>query len=146
MRKYAAAAALLLMSCNQADKPPAIAIDGAWARATLPAQTSSAAYFTIGNKGGADVLLSISSPAGDASIHSTSIDKGVMRMRAVPNAEVPADGKLELKPGGLHVMVMGLKQPLVAGSSIPLDLKFQKSGDVHVDAEVMAAGSEGAGM
>jgi len=70
----------------------------------------------------------------------------VMRMRAVPNAEVPADGKLELKPGGLHVMVMGLKQPLVAGSSIPLDLKFQKSGDVHVDAEVMAAGSEGAGM
>lgn len=146
MRKYAAAAALLLAACNQVDKAPALAIDGAWARATLPGQSSSAAYFTITNNGGPDVLLAVSSPAGDASLHSTSMANGVMKMRAAQSVDVPADGKLELKPGGMHVMVMGLKQPLVAGSSTPIDLKFEKSGEIHVVAEVKAGGSDGAGM
>ena len=145
MRKYAAAAALLLMSCNQANKPPEISIDGAWARASLPGQMSSAAYFTITNKGGSDILLSVSSPAGDASLHSTSMNNGVMKMRAVSSMDVPAGGKVDLKPGGLHVMVMGLKQPLATGSSFPLDLKFQKSGEMHVEALVKPA-AEGAGM
>lgn len=146
MRKHAAAAALLLMSCNQASKPPAIAIDGAWARATLPGQMSSAAYFTITNTGGPDVLLSVSSPAGDASLHSTSMAGGVMKMRPLSRLDVPAHGQVTLKAGGTHLMVMGLKQPLEAGSSIRLDLKFQKSGERHVEAVVKAAGSEGEGM
>jgi len=146
MRKYAAAAALLLMSCNQASKPPAIAIDGAWARATLPGQMSSAAYFTITNTGGPEVLLSVSSPAGDASLHSTSMAGGVMKMRPLSELHVPEGQSVTLRPGGTHVMVMGLKQPLAAGSSIPLDLKFQKSGELHVEATVKAAGSQGEGM
>ena len=146
MRKYAAAAALLLMSCNQANEPPQISIDGALARATLPGQMSSAAYFTITNKGGPDVLLSVSSPAGDASLHSTSMSNGVMKMRSVSSLDVPANGKLELKPGGLHVMVMGLKQPLATGSSFPLEVKFQKSGEIPVEAAVKAAASDGDGM
>jgi copper(I)-binding protein len=146
MRKYAAAIALLLVSCNQANKPPEISIEDAWARATLPGQTTSAAYFTITNKGGADVLLSVSSPAGDASLHSTSMRAGLMKMRPVSSVDVPANGKVQLKPGGMHVMVMGLKQPLAAGSSFPIDLKFRRSGEVHVEASVKAAGSEGAAM
>lgn len=146
MRKFAVAAALLLMSCNPAERKPDIAIDGAWARATLPGQATSSAYFTITNKGGPDVLLSVSSPAGDASLHSTSMANGVMKMRALSSVDVPADSKAELKPGGIHVMIMGVKQPLAAGSSIALDLKFRKTGEMHVEAEVKPASSEGAGM
>ncbi|MGN6154119.1 MAG: copper chaperone PCu(A)C [Sphingomicrobium sp.] len=138
-------AALLLASCKPANAPPAVSIDGAWARATVPGQMGSAAYFTIRNAGGADTLLSVTSPAADASLHSTSTDNGVMRMRPLQSLEIPANGTVELKPGGTHVMLMGLKQPLQAGSTLELDLKFEKSGERKVSAEVRPAGA-GAGM
>ena len=138
MKKFAAFAALLLASCT-ASAPPAISVDDAWARATLPEQTSSAAYFTIRNTGGADTLLTISSQSGAASLHSTSMDNGVMRMRPLARLDVPANGTVELKPGGTHVMLMGLKSSLTPGSTIDLDLKFEKSGERHVTAKIRAA-------
>lgn len=138
MKIIATLGALLLASCN-VGVPPSISVDDAWARATLPAQTSSAVYFTIRNAGAADRLVAISSGAGNASLHSTSMDNGVMRMRPLAQMDVPANGAVELKPGGTHVMLTGLKGPLVAGSAIDLDLNFEKSGDRHVKAEVRAA-------
>lgn len=138
-------AALLLASCKPASGPPAVSVDGAWARPTVPGQMGSAAYFTIRNAGGADKLLSVTSPAADASLHSTSMDNGVMRMRPLEGLDVPKDGTVELKPGGTHVMLMGLKQPLQAGATLELDLKFEKSGERKVTAEVRPA-SAGAGM
>ncbi|HWI76283.1 MAG TPA: copper chaperone PCu(A)C [Sphingomicrobium sp.] len=138
-------AALLLASCKPASGPPAVSVDGAWARATVPGQMGSAAYFTIRNAGGADKLLSVTSPAADASLHSTSMDNGVMRMRPLEGLDVPKDGTVELKPGGTHVMLMGLKQPLQSGATLELDLKFEKSGERKVTAEVRPA-SAGAGM
>jgi copper(I)-binding protein len=137
--------ALLLASCKPASAPPAVSVDGAWARATVPGQTGSAAYFTIRNAGGPDKLLSVTSPAADASLHSTSMDNGVMRMRPLEGLDVPKDGTVELKPGGTHVMLMGLKQPLQSGATLELDLKFEKSGERKVTAEVRPA-SAGAGM
>jgi len=129
-------AALLLASCKPASAPPAVSVDGAWARATVPGQMGSAAYFTIRNAGGPDKLLSVTSPAADASLHSTSMDNGVMRMRPLQALDVPENGTVELKPGGTHVMLMGLKQPLQAGSALELDLKFEKSGERKVSAQV----------
>jgi copper(I)-binding protein len=137
-------AALLLASCKPASAP-AVSVGDAWARATVPGQMGSAAYFTIRNGGGADKLLSVTSPAADASLHSSSIDNGVMRMRPLPALEIPANGAVELKPGGTHVMLMGLKQPLQAGTTLELDLKFEKSGERRVNAEVRPA-SAGAAM
>jgi len=137
-------AALLLASCKPASSP-AVSVGDAWARATVPGQMGSAAYFTIRNGGGADKLLSVTSPAADASLHSSSIDNGVMRMRPLPALEIPANGAVELKPGGTHVMLMGLKQPLQAGTTLELDLKFEKSGERRVNAEVRPA-SAGAAM
>ena len=145
MRKFAAAAGLMLASCSITVAPD-IAVEAAWARASLPGQTSSAAYFSITNKGGEDELLSVSSPAGDASLHSTSMESGVMRMRPLPGLAIPAGATVTLAPGGTHVMLMGLKQPLVAGSSIRLDLRFRKSGERHVEAAVRPAGATGAGF
>jgi len=139
LKKSAALFALLLASCHAQESPPKIAIEDAWARATVAGQTGSAAYFTIVNEGGADRLLSVSSPAGNASLHSTSIDDGVMRMRPLQALDLDANSAVELKPGGTHVMLMGLKQPLAEGSSIELDLKFEKSGDRSVSAQVRPA-------
>lgn len=135
----AAFAALALASCNKAAAPPSITVENAWARATLPGQSGSAAYFTIRNTGSADRLRSVSISGGSATLHSTSMDGGVMRMRPLDGIDVPANSSVELKPGGTHVMLMGLKAPLASGSSLPLTLRFDKSGDKQVSAEVRSA-------
>jgi copper(I)-binding protein len=138
-------AALLLASCKPASAPPEVSVEGAWARATVPGQTGSAAYFTIRNAGGADKLLSVTTPSADASLHSTSMDNGVMRMRPVQALDVPAKSAVELRPGGTHVMLMELKQPLQAGAMLELDLTFERSGERKVTADVRPA-TAGGGM
>jgi copper(I)-binding protein len=129
----------LLASCGAPDTPPNIDVRDAWARQTLPGQTSSAAYFTIANSGGPDRLVAVTSPNADASLHSATMDNGVMRMRPLDGLDVPAKAGVELKPGGNHVMLMGLKQPLAAGSTVTLDLRFDKSGERQVQAAVRPA-------
>jgi copper(I)-binding protein len=147
MRRVAVAAALLLASCKASSGPPDISVDDAWARATVPMQSSSAAYFTIRNAGpGADALLAVRSPQADASLHSTTMDNGVMRMRPLERLDVPANSRVTLKPGGMHVMLMGLKQPLSAGSTVELDLKFQKSGERKLTLPVRPATATGEEM
>ena len=143
MKRSAALFALLLASCHAQDAPPKIAVEDAWARATVPGQSGSAAYFTIANQGGADRLLAVSSPSADASLHSTSMDNGVMRMRPLQTLYVPAKSTVVLKPGRTHVMLMGLKQPLDAGATVELDLKFEKSGERRVAADVRPAIANG---
>lgn len=134
----AAFAALALASCDKAP-PPSISVENAWARTTLPGQSASAAYFTIRNTGGADRLLSVSIADGTATLHSTSMDGGVMRMRPLGGLDVPANSTVELKPGGTHVMLMGLRAPLMEGKDLPMTLKFAKSGDRRVSAEIRSA-------
>lgn len=146
MKRSAALVALLLASCHAQEAPPKIAVEDAWARATVAGQSGSAAYFTIANEGGADRLLTVSSPSADASLHSTSMDNGVMRMRPLEALEVSANSKVVLKPGGTHVMLMGLKQPLAEGGTLELDLKFEKSGEQRVIAEVRPATANGDAM
>lgn len=131
-------AALLLASCGGESPPPAITIDSAWARATAPGQSSTAAYFTITNAGGGDRLLTVSSPAGQASLHSTSMDGGVMRMRHLEALDIPANSTVELSPGAIHVMVTGLDRPLGAGQQLPLELRFDRSGERVLVATVRA--------
>lgn len=141
----AASLGILLASCNSSS-PPAISVDDAWARATVGPQGSSAAYFTIRNDGGADALLSVSTPGANASLHSTTMENGVMRMRPLGRLDIPAKSTVALKPGGTHVMLMGLKAPLTAGSTIRLDLKFEHSPDKLVTATVKPATAGGMAM
>ena len=116
MKSLAAAlAALLLASCGPGGSP-AIEVKDAWARATPPGATAGAAYFTLVNGGQVgDSLVGVSTPAGNAGVHSTNLADGVMRMRPVASLEVAAGATVTLKPGGDHVMVTGLKRPLTAG-------------------------------
>ena len=135
-RRGALGALLLLAACSGPQLSPEIAVTHAWARATAPGGTTSAAYLTIDNKGGEDRLVGISIPAGSASLHSTSMDGGVMRMRPLDSLVVPARSAVALEPGGIHIMLMGLRQPLTAGSTLPLELRFERSGTRQVTATV----------
>ncbi|MDW8311479.1 MAG: copper chaperone PCu(A)C, partial [Burkholderiales bacterium] len=106
-----------------------------WARATAsPAIKNSAAFLVVENKGATpDRLLGVSGDvAQKLELHTMVREAGVMRMREVPAFDIPAGGKLELKPGGLHIMLIGLKQPLKEGERFPLTLKFEKAGEVKV--------------
>lgn len=143
MKNGAALAALLLVACHSESAPPAIQVADAWARATVVGQRSTAAYLTITNSGGEDRLVEVSSPLGSASVHSTTTDGGVMRMRAVEELEIPAHSTVALKPGATHVMVSGLNRPLEVGQGVVLELSFERSGRRRVTATVRPAGSDG---
>ena len=130
--------ALALLSCSPAaPEPPRIAVEGAWARATLAGKPSSAAYFTVINGGaGDDVLTGVTSRNGTAELHSTSMDGGIMRMRKLDRLPVPAGATVRLEPGGAHVMLTGLREPLAAGQGVELTLRFEKSQQQTVAAEI----------
>ncbi|WP_372527000.1 copper chaperone PCu(A)C [Piscinibacter sp.] len=123
-------------------KLASITIDHPYARATLAGQSNGAAYFSLDNRGAGDRLLAVSAPvSARAELHSMTMDGGVMRMRQLDAIDVPAGKTVELKPGGLHVMLLGLKAPLKAGDSFLMTLKFEKAGEATVDVKVQAVGA-----
>jgi copper(I)-binding protein len=77
-------------------------------------------------------------------LHETRMEGGMHRMQQVPSIEVPAGGKVELRPGGLHVMLIRLTTPLRVGDRFPLILRFERAGRLTVEVEVreQAAGGE----
>lgn len=88
---------------------------------------------------GGDVLQSASSPvAGVVELHTHLHDNGVMRMRQVPEIVIPAQQKVALQPGGLHIMLIDLKAPLKVGDTVPLTLRFETAGSVQLDVPVKA--------
>ena len=120
-----------------------LSIDHPFARATPPGAKSGGAFFVVKNAGATpDKLIRAASPvAGAVELHQMTMDGGVMKMRAMTALDVPPGGTLELKPGGYHIMMLDLKQPLKAGDKVPLTLTFEKAGsiDIAVEVEPMAA-------
>ena len=138
-------AALLLASCSKSGTPD-IQISDARARETVAGQTATAAYMTIANKGaGDDRLVSVAAAApAMATLHSSESSDGIARMREMQSGvAIPAGGTIELKPGGSHVMVMGLGAPLKPGQPFKLTLRFEKSGERPVDVRVTPAAGQG---
>lgn len=112
------------------------------ARATAAGQAVGSAYLSLKNGAGADKLLSATTQVASAvELHSMKMDGNVMRMRQIDSITLPAGQTVELKPGGLHMMLMGLKAPLKAGSSFEMTLVFEKAGTSKVRFEVEAPGS-----
>jgi copper(I)-binding protein len=121
-------------------------VDAPWARPTAPGAKVGGAFMTLVGGKDADRLLSGSSPAAAAvELHTHVMDGGVAKMRAVPAIDIPAGGRVELKPGGLHIMLINLKAPLKAGDTVPLKLRFEKAGEVEVRVAI-AAQAPGAPM
>ena len=117
-----------------------IHIDGAWSRKASMAngQGNGAVYFTVINAAsGADRLLRATSDAAQTvEIHESYQKLGMMMMRPVGKIEIPAAGKLELKPGGYHLMLFRLKRDLKSGETVALRLSFEKAGQIPVSAAV----------
>lgn len=116
----------------------ALMISDVWARATPPRAKTGAAYLTIRNIGPTDdVLIKVSSDiARKTQIHQSRLDGDIMKMSHVRKINVPANGQVVLKTGAQHIMFMGMKQPLTAGSSFPVVLVFEKAGKVAIQVPV----------
>ena len=128
-----------LLSVAQAAE--VLTVNNPWVRATVPAQQVTGAFMTL--TAAVDLrLVAVSSPqAGMIEIHQMTMENNVMQMRALPDGLVLPKGKaVELKPGGYHLMVMDLKQPMRHGAWLPLSLtvetKDKKRSTVMVSAEV----------
>ena len=122
----------------------AIQLEQPWARESPPMVKNGAAYMTLVNTGAeTDRLLSASGEVAETiELHTHLLENNVMKMRKVDAIEVAPGEPTALKPGGLHVMLLGLKKPLVAGQTFPLTLKFEKAGEVPV--QVMVRGKDAA--
>jgi copper(I)-binding protein len=117
-----------------------LSIDDVWARTGQPGQVS-AAYMEIKNKGGADKLVAANCDCAQATeLHDVKLIDGAMKMVPVAGMDVPANGEVKLKPGAYHIMLIGLSRPLVAGERLPIKLKFEKAGEVTVEAKVKDKG------
>ena len=149
LRTFAVTGLLLAVAAPAAAQTAAIRVDHQWSRATPAGATAGAVYMTIENAGNAeDRLTGVSSDVAAATeLHEMKMADGVMKMRAVTEGlVVPAHGSVALKPGGYHVMLMGLKKPLKAGATLVLTLDFAKTGKVEVSAPVMDMTSTGPKM
>ena len=117
-----------------------------WTRATPPTAQAGGGFLVVANTGTTpDRLIAAKSPAAErVEVHEMKMDGNVMRMRPVEHGiDSPAGGTVELTPGGLHVMLSGLKAPFATDAKVPLTLVFEKAGSVDIEMPVEAMGATG---
>jgi copper(I)-binding protein len=120
-----------------------LTIDHPFAAPSLAGTKNGAAYLKVLENGGtsAERLLGATTPVADhVEIHTMAVDaKGVMRMREIDGIALAPNARVEMKPGtGMHLMLVGLKAPLKAGTSFPMTLRFERAGHVDVNVVVQA--------
>lgn len=126
---------------GDAKQQASIKVEAPWARPTPGRAKNGAAFMTLVNTGEtADSLVSATSDAADRTeVHAHIMDGGVMRMRKVDGVEVAPGSPTVLKPGGLHLMFLGLRKPLKIGETVAVTLTFEKAGKVEVRIPVANA-------
>jgi periplasmic copper chaperone A len=134
----AALLALALPGARAEETKNGIMVMEPWAPPSLTGAHNGAAYFMVMNHGNtADRLISLSTPvAGKAEIHREEVTNGIMRMRPTGPLTLEPGEMITLKPGGFHVMLLDLKEPLKAGEHFPLTLTFEKAGAMTLEAMV----------
>ena len=144
-KRIAAAVTVTAVAFASSSAFAQITVDAAWSRATIPTTPIGVAYLTVTNKSNdGDVLIAASFVgAGRVELHEHIKQGDVMQMRQVKTIAVPAGQSVKLQPSGLHLMLMELKEPLKAGTTIALVLKFERAGEVKVDAVVRKLGDRG---
>lgn len=150
---FAAAITLLSIACAAtsagATEPVTagnLTIEPGWARASAtPVAKAGAAFFTIRNTGAADDTLigAESAVAGKTEVHAHKHENGIMKMMPAGDVIVPAGGMVMMKPGDLHVMLMGLNAPLKEGGHFEVTLKFLSAGNVTVPVTIMSVAAKG---
>lgn len=124
-----------------------VKVEEPWVRATVATQTSSGAFMTLVSERDARLVAVRTPVAGIAEIHEMALENNVMRMREVDGVPLPAGKATVLRPGGSHVMLMQLRQPLKAGERIPLTLTIEgtdgKREEMQIEALVRPLGAQG---
>ena len=149
---------LAVVAAASVQTPPAraaesVRVTNAWVRAPAPGQKTASAYAEISSAENAALVAAGSPLASRVEMHSTSMEGGVMRMRALPRIDLPAGQAVKLAPGGTHLMLVDLKQTLKPGDKVPLVLSVQPTGaaagsaltTLKVELEVRAAAAAAAG-
>lgn len=135
---------------NGAATAQTVTVADAWVRATVAAQRATGAFLKLTVQGADATLIAASSPVASVTqIHEMAMSEGVMRMREVTGGvPLKAGQSFELKPGGYHIMMMDLKQPVKAGDRVPLTLIFKQANGqqmtTQVDAEVRGLNGQAA--
>ncbi len=131
---------LIALAVHAGDAPT---VSEAWSRATPPGISVGAAYLVITGGDRADRLVSASTPgAAMVEMHEVIETDGVAKMRAIEAIPIPAGAVVALAPKGMHLMLMGLDAPLVAGQTFPITLRFAESAAQTVTVTVRAATSD----
>jgi len=148
--KYGLFALMLVAALGLTNPAPAadfsvgdLTVSNVWSRASAGGAKNGVVYLMIANKGSeTDRLVKASSPASKmVSLHTTKMEGDIMKMEPVEAIAVEPGKPVMLKPGGLHVMLMGLKAPLKEGEMIAVTLTFEKAGSVEVKSMVGKVGA-----
>ncbi len=130
--------AALLLGAGALPAIAQVSVTEPWVRATVPAQKVTGAFMQL-KAAQASRLVEVRSPvAGLVELHEMAMDGGVMKMRPVPGVALPAGTEVKLAPGGYHVMLLDLKQPLKTGDTVPLTLVVEGADRARQTIEVTA--------
>jgi periplasmic copper chaperone A len=130
---------LALVAASTAAAGP-LTITDAWIRATPPGVRAGAAYLTLANAGAADRLLGGTTPAArTVEVHTHVEEGGLHRMVRLAELSLPAGETVRLTPGGLHLMLVDVAEPLAAGASVILSLRFAAAGTLEIEVPVVDA-------
>lgn len=142
MNKFAILSILFFALAQFSYAEDQIEINDAWVREVPPGSSVSAVYMTIENKGENDNLVGLSSEIAEtAELHTSKVDdNGVATMEMIKVLEIPSDGSVKLEPGGMHIMLIGLKESLVGKEAVNIKLEFDKAGIVVVEVPVKKSG------
>ena len=138
--RSAAALAAMLLAAAATAAAQGIAVREAWVREAAAGRAVTGAFLILANPGDKPVaLVRGAASVGDTlELHEMVRDNGMMKMSPVQRIQVPAKGETALRPGGLHLMIFGLKKPLVPGDTVRLTLTFDDGSRVQVAAPVRA--------
>jgi len=151
--KYRSFRALVLTIClsivaqvqAQTSTASSVSVEHPWARATAGGAKTAVVYVTLINRREtADRLIGASTPVAEkVQFHQEIDDKGIMRMRQQAAVDIGPGGTFTFKPGGAHMMMVGLRQPLKEGQTFSLTLEFEKGGKVEVQVPIAKPGAMG---
>ena len=143
LRQPVGGIAALLISAAAVAQTGGVEVTAAWARATPGMAETGAAYLTM-RSATADRLIGATTPVAEkVELHSMTMDGGIMRMTKLASIDLPPGQAVTLQPGAIHIMLIGLKHPLRSGHSIPLTLRFEKTGVREIAVAVGKVGAAG---
>lgn len=133
-----AVGAMAVMIAAQPAPAQTVEVKNAWVRGTVAGQSVSGAFMDITSRTPARLVAASSPAIKDVQIHNMKVEGGIMKMYQVDGVGLPAGTTVKLAPGGYHVMLMNLRQPLAQGQRIPLKLTFERADKQRETIDVQA--------